>query len=189
MQVKNGFQIGDLVWRATWEYSQSYVTCPDCGGTRALTFVMYDGTEHTIDCAGCASGYEPPRGVLPVGNYKPEASPHTVTGMKLRTEGGFEYTLNNGFYIGEENLFATKEEAQARAEALGQEKAAEDLSRIYKKEKDTRSWAWHVHYHRREIKEAQRRLDYHTKKLCVAKEKAKIPKNEIGQSHDDKVSA
>lgn len=172
------FQIGDLVWRASWDYRQNYVTCPDCGGTRALTFIMFDGTEHTIDCAGCAAGYEPPRGVLPVGSYQPVAHSHTVTGMKLRTEGGFEYTLNSGHYVGEEDLFATKEEAEARAELLSQEKAAEDLRRVYKKEKDTRSWAWHVHYHRREIKEAQRRLTYHTQKLNVAKEKAKVPQQD-----------
>lgn len=169
------FQIGDEVWRATWDYSQDRVTCPDCGGTRALTVIMFDGTEHTIDCAGCAVGYEPPRGVLLVGNYRAATHSHTVTGMKVRREGGFEYMLNSGHCVGEEDMFATKEEALARAETLGQEKAAEELRRIYRKEKNTWSWAWHVHYHRRGIREAQKQLDYHTKKLAVAKEKAKVP--------------
>ena len=45
------------------------------------------------------------------------------------------------------------------------------------KEKPARSWAWHVTYHRREIKRAERDLEYHTRALGIAKEKAKVKKD------------
>ena len=47
-----------------------------------------------------------------------------------------------------------------------------------RKEKDTKTWAWNVHYHRKEIREAQKRIEYHTSKLNVAKLHVKAEKED-----------
>lgn len=169
------FQIGDPVWRASSGTVEKWVTCPDCGGTRTLKATLFDGTEYNIECVGCAAGYNPPCGQVRLYEFGTATHWHTVTGVTIG-EGGCEYRLSGSYWAKEEDLLATREEAELRAEVLAKERADEQHERFTKKEKDTRSWAWHVHYHRREAAESQRRLEYHTAKLGIAKAKAKETK-------------
>lgn len=166
------FKIGDDVWRASTEQKSSWITCPDCGGTLALKVILFDATEYVIDCAGCAAGYNPPCGKIKFAEYSPHAEYHTVTGVQVRGDS-FEYNLSGGYYGKEEDIFSAREGALARSAELMAEKNERESARVFKKEKDARTWAWRVHYHRREIKESERRLAYHTQKLGIAKEKAK----------------
>jgi hypothetical protein len=41
------------------------------------------------------------------------------------------------------------------------------------KTKDHRSWAWNASYHRRNIKDLERQLEYHRSKLAVCAANAK----------------
>ena len=76
-------------------------------------------------------------------------------------------------HIDEDKVFLTESEAQTRADLMAAEYDAEERERIFKKEKDQRSWAWNASYHRKEIKEAERRIEHHKKKLAHAALKAK----------------
>ena len=170
MSAKYG--IGDEVWWACFESEPDYVTCPDCGGTGQITCLLFDGSQVSIDCEGCKNGYLGPQGRLKVYARKPTARRRTITRMEIDA-GKVEYGVTDGYRVLEEDLFQNESDALARAAVKAAAAEGEERDRIARKEKDTRSWSWNVHYHRRAIREAERQIVYHTSKLNVAKLKAK----------------
>ncbi len=164
-------QIGEWVWRATLKHRQVEVICPDCFGRRALRVILGDDSEVVINCAGCTLGYEPPRGYVHEDRVEATVEHVQINRIEAETNNGVPITFygGSGFYReSEEDLFLNAETAQVRAEALQLEHEQEQLASIRRKEKTTRDWAWHVTYHRKGIKQAQRDLEWHTAKLAVA---------------------
>lgn len=176
---KPKFQIGDEVWMARCEHTERHATCPDCGGTRFVT-VIANGDTHTVPCAGCSRGWESPSGVIPYWEYMPKADRHMVAGVTVR-DGTYEYRLPLGggssWVPTQENVFATEEEAINRAKQMKVEMDDKEQERISKKKEEGRTWAWHVHYYRREIRDAQERIERATKMLSYAQSVAKEPKS------------
>ncbi len=168
------YQIGDQVWWACFETERDYVTCPDCGGTGQITCLLFDATQVSVDCAGCTNGYLGPQGRLKVYARKPTARLRTITRMEIDA-GKIEYGVTDGYRVVEEDLFQNESDALERAAEKAAAAEAEERDRIARKEKDTRSWSWNVHYHRRAIRDAEKQIAYHTSKLNVAKLKAKEP--------------
>jgi hypothetical protein len=54
------FKIGDKAWVASCSNSPKNIICPDCLGEGRLLVTMGDKTTHSIECTGCARGYEAP---------------------------------------------------------------------------------------------------------------------------------
>lgn len=177
-QDKPQFGIGDSVFLARFDASDAYVTCPDCGGTGRLRVTFHDETTVSIDCQNCAPGYNPPTGRVKVYDRKPSAMEIHVSGLELGVEG-VRYRLGGGSnwnYIADAgDVFATREEAEARGQQMADAAKEEELQRVYRKERDTRTWAWNASYHRKEIKRALQDIERHTAKLNVAAIKAKEP--------------
>jgi hypothetical protein len=175
--VATKFNIGDAVWRPTFDNEQEWIECPDCGGTGRLRVTFHDDTTVSIECANCARGYEPPTGKVSRYVRHPEAHQGMISGIEINSEG-VEYRFRQGEHSSwmckEEDLSDTHEEAMVKAQAMAEEAAAEENRRIFRKEKDTRTWAWNASYHRKCIKEAQRNFEYHTRKLDAAN--LKVPK-------------
>ena len=168
------FKIGDQVWLARFEVVASSVECPDCGVTGRLRVTFHDETQVSINCANCARGYEPPTGRVTVHERKAIAHPCVVTGMEITAEG-IEYHLSGGagYHFRSRDVFSTIEGAEARGTVLAEEAKKEELARVYRKERNTRSWAWHASYHRNEIKRCQKEIERHTARLNVASLKAR----------------
>jgi ribosomal protein S27E len=170
MEIKH--KIGDLVWVSSGRTTQVFVTCPDCGGNRHIKLTMYDGTEHTIDCGRCSSGFNPPSGRVYYYEYKATAKKGLVCAIELdsdRVEYRVDFYDGHRYCVKDCDIFNDESAALARAEVIEREHNAEQISRIQKKEKDTRTWAWHVSYHRKQIKDAEKSIEYHTSKLNAAK--------------------
>lgn len=165
--------IGDKVWWAKRKWTEKYTICPDCLGTLALTVIMGDGSSVSIDCAGCARGYEPPTGYVKHHEEVPCVELTTIQGMEVHIGKEIEYSVNGSCCVKESELFSTIEEAQKKAEELSIIFNREKLSELNRKEKPTRTWAWNACYHRKELKRAQQQLEYHSAKLSVAKSKSK----------------
>jgi hypothetical protein len=164
--------LGQTKWIAkAAQHSKVSQPCPDCFGKKYLIVTLGDDSQVIIDCATCAAGYEPPKGYLLIDQYEPDAELITVQEMEMELIDGKHVVLysGNGFYrVPEAELFDCKLDALERARVKAEELAAEVQARFQRKEKDTRTWAWNVTYHRRCIKQAQRDLEYHTKKLAVS---------------------
>ena len=166
------FNIGDTVYWATYQRREEWIPCPDCGGTRRVRVILHDNDEQSIDCATCSRGYEPPTGKVVTWEFSKAVSKGTILGVEI-SAGRTEWRVSPHYIVKDVEVFTTEEDALLRAEELAVEANEEEQRRIAQKEKPNRSWAWSASYHRREIKECERRISYHKAKLNVAAAKAK----------------
>lgn len=163
------FKIGDKVWIArAGNFSESWITCPDCLGQKSLTVITGNGSYITIDCECCKAGYEGCKGQIKVYGFLAVA--HEIEINEISVDNGkVEYNHEE-----ESNVFLTKVEAESRAEQFRARYESEELNRLnFMKENPKKSWAWNASYHRKNLKEALRQVEYHSSKLNVAKLKSK----------------
>lgn len=116
------YKIGDEVWFAEWRNGEDYITCPDCFGKKFLTVILGDGSQVTIDCAGCALGYEPPRGIVKIYTHGADARQVTITRVNTELVNGNEvsrYSFYGGYEAEEARLFDEKEDAVAASDVIG----------------------------------------------------------------------
>lgn len=172
------YEIGSNVWWSTFQSEPDTIVCPDCGGTAQITCILWDGTELSIECEGCKRGYGRANGRINIHNRRANARLVVIEGMEI-SRGDVTYYVDGSYRVEESRLFDTESAALEAATAEAIEYAIEydrvERDRINHKEKPTKSWSWHVHYHRREIKRMQESIEYHTSCLNVAKVKAKEP--------------
>lgn len=168
------YNIGDTVWWAHWDTVADWVTCPECGGSGQITCELYDGTRLSVECAGCTRGFEGPKGALQVWKRTAVARLTMVDRVEVAPDK-IEYGVTGSYRVDEGSLFDNEADARTKARGLAAELDQQDRDKIARKEKDTRSWSWNVHYHRRQIRDAEKSIAYHTAKLNVAKLKAKEP--------------
>lgn len=173
------FEVGQEIWIGDFSpLAAVYETCPDCGGTGRLRVTFHDDTQVSIECRNCSAGYDPPTGRVVVHRNVGKARKATVTGLEIQG-GKTRWHVDGPNYsyriMDDEDAFDTEAEAVAWAEKKSAAYEQEQRDRIFKKEKDTRTWAWNASYHRRCIKDAQRQIEYHSAKLAAAKVKAKKP--------------
>jgi hypothetical protein len=161
------YEIGQQVWWAVWEATTDYVECPDCAGTARVRVMLPDDTIVSIECEGCRRGYDGATGRIQV--YKREAAAKrvTITGVEI-DDGKTEWKHTGSYRSPEDSLFDNEADALACAQKHAAEEDLAERERVNKKEKPLKSWAWHAHYHRKCIKDAQRLIDYHTARLAVA---------------------
>jgi hypothetical protein len=156
-------------------HGETHVTCPDCFGKKFLTVTLGDGVGSivTIDCGTCSVGYDPPSGIIRLPTYTAELTTVRIDSVITKLVNEQEICLYSGdsmYETPESDLFLIEEiqAATERADALAKEHTEEEAKRMLRKEKDTRTWAWNICYHRRQIKEAERQLAYHRAKLEAA---------------------
>lgn len=177
--MKPKYTIGDRVYLAIWDQEKVWTTCQECGGTKHLRVILWDGTEHAIECQGCRSGYLGALGQVSHYERKPKAELCEIIGVEIqnyREPARISYKLSFGancYNIDDDRLFDNSEEALKKASRVCEEENKIERDRIHCKVKDHRSWSWHMHYHRRAIRDAERNLKYHTEALGVAKLKSK----------------
>lgn len=172
MSTQPKFQIGDVVWRATFDSTEDWVTCPDCGGTKTLKATLFDGTEYIIDCQNCGRGWNDATGVVKLYARLPQAELGRITGVEISSDK-IEYRVSPHWVVDEARLFIDRDSALVCAQKMAAEAREEEERRFLEKGKDTRSWAWHVTYHRSQIKEHERQLEYHRRKLQISREKTR----------------
>ena len=167
------YKIGDVVWYAKVQCYEASEPCPDCFGQRALTVIKGDGSQVSIECAGCATGYEPAKGYIKYSAWRPDVAQTSITRIEMKADGSCEYGHGYSYSSQEDELCENEADAIRKAEERMAEHNAQEIARIHQKEKHNRTWSWNAHYHRSCIKRAEKDLAYHTAKLSVAKVKAK----------------
>jgi hypothetical protein len=166
------YEIGQEVWRAGFEPTTAYVTCPDCDGTARVRVLLPDDTMVSIECEGCRRGYDPADGRVKVYDRSPFARRTRITGVEINS-GKTEWQTDDCYRVSEDNLFDNEADCLARAQAIAADHDREERDRINQKEKPLKSWSWHVHYHRECIRRAEKELVYHKSRLSIANIKAK----------------
>lgn len=170
------YNIGDKVWYAKRQSKKEKVTCPECFGKRYLTVILGDDSKVTIDCAGCTAGYNSPTGYVTYYKRDIDVSKVTIGGIRITCDC-VEYEINKTScscnIVKDSDIFWGRIEAEVRAKELAEEWNKEQLAKIHRKVKNNHTWSWHVHYHRKQIRDAEKTIEYATKQLNVAKDKAK----------------
>jgi len=166
------YNIGNEVWYASRKSTREKVICPECFGQKYLTVILGDDSQVTIDCAGCSAGIDPPKGYITY--YKQEIDVSLVVINGIRTYPEYvEYEINKTScscnIIKDTDIFSTRKEAEIRAKELAEEWNKEQLDKIHRKEKNNHTWSWHVHYHRKQIRDAEKTIEYAKAKLDAAK--------------------
>jgi len=164
--MKPKYAMGDSLYLAQHEITEKWITCPDCFGKKTLKVILGDDTELIIPCQTCAIGYDPPRGMVKTFDTKPDYKPVTITGMEI-SENEVRYRCDCRS-MKEGNLFRTEEEAIKRGEELAAQAIHEESIRLQRKERQTRSWAWHVTYYRGIIQRAKAEIVRSEKLLGIA---------------------
>lgn len=172
------FKIGDSVFCASYGMRQVYKTCEDCGGTMTMRVILFDGTEHVIECECCRAGWQGSIGKVQTYETWPSVETRIVSGMEINGETiRYRFGGSNSYNTFDaENVFSTREAAEARADYLADEQKKIEDERFKQKFKNNKTWSWHVHYHRRQIKDAMKNVEYHTSKLNEAKKHVKEEK-------------
>ena len=158
-------------------------TCPDCAGTLSHHIVLGGGDEHDIPCETCKRGYLGPTGTVKTYQNRAVVKSGRVVSLKVGEAGVQEYTisvyyenqdpLEPGVFSEEPfepvDVFITPGDANRKADTI----TAEQVERHRTDKKDqARSWAWHVTYHRRTIRENLKQNVYHEEQLAFARTKA-----------------
>lgn len=183
------FGVGQQIWIGDFApLAPLHETCHDCGGTGRLRVTFHDDTQVSIGCQNCTSGYDAPTGRIVV--YRNDATARLATINGLEVSGGrvrWHVDAVSGSYriVDDEDAFTNEVDALASAKARAAAYEAEQRDKIFRKEKDDRTWAWNASYHRGQIKQAELRIAYHTAKLNVAKIKAKEPNATLPTTHQE----
>lgn len=164
--------IGDMMWVATFtHHKEIQIPCPDCGGTKKIHITLWNGEEYDIACVGCTKGYEEPTGYLTAWEHKEAVEHKKITGIEIY-DSRMQY--KSGCYSWyQEDVFDNEADAIERAKVKLKIADEEEIKRSRAKIKDHKSWAWHVHYYRSKLKDAERDIKRYTENLNYAKDKTK----------------
>jgi hypothetical protein len=170
------FEIGQRVWKATlWPHTVREV-CPDCDGQKYITVIQGNGSQYTLDCRCCQSGYDTPKGYVERTVYKSEPTEFTcrrvdISGMEIRY-GDDSPSASCWHPVEVKDLFLTKEEAQMRADELNAERTEwekrQAIANLSSKRKDL---AWSAHYWGSQVKRLREDLERTEERLNACKKK------------------
>ena len=178
MTAQPKFNFGDYVYHAYLDSSSVWAPCVSCKG-RGYNTIVLDGETFTIDCEDCKRGWEGSNGNRSSYVYTPAVREGPICGLEKEhfEPYDFEYRIsagsNSSWVLKEPDVFATKEEALARAEVLKKERDEEEAKRLLSKTKPDKSWVWHVRYYQRIIRRAEEEIERAKLQLDAAKRHAK----------------
>ena len=127
------FKVGDEVFAALVHWTAAPKTCPDCLGCKTWAVALPNGEAWDVDCPRCHPGGYGPRSTGVVNedyDWRAEVVRGVVNGVRFDStrEAGrqVEYTFEGSYILGAGGtvqyageVFATREEALADAEARG----------------------------------------------------------------------
>ena len=179
-KIEPKFNLGDVVFMASYERHETSIVCPDCLGSAKVRVILGDGTELKIECGGCdPGGCQGSTGRIRQYDYVTKITKRIITGINLE-DNDVEYRLDGHdghCYIGSQNgdyrVFATEEDAQKEGEGLRVKHEAEENKTLLAKTKNHKTWSWNMHYHRQQIDRIEREIEYHRSKVEICKSHGK----------------
>lgn len=177
------FPIGATVWIANCGIREVTHSCPVCFGKRVVRLELGNGELISTPCEYCGKGYEGPTGIEKQCEWVAKVEAHTITGVRTEQSGETtkaSYTFGSQYIADDCDVFATREEAEARCVVRVAENAeSERRRRESMKEYAHKNFAWHVGYHRKEAANHKRQAEYHEARAVACKNLAKTPVEEI----------
>jgi hypothetical protein len=170
------FKVGDKVFLASFRYEEKQLVCPACFGKLQLKVILGNDEEVIVPCNSCDRGYLNSTGYITESEWTPKVeevviqkidAEETLEGRKVER---YFYNYNWSVCPDDNKLFKNKEDAEKRvAELIEEHELNKKESIKRKKQEPIKTYGWHVRYHSREIKELERKLEYHKTKLIICK--------------------
>ncbi len=180
------YNVGEKVWYTDFKIEQVEITCPACYGKLQIKVILGNDEEVIVPCNGCERGYYGSLGYIEEYDWVRTVKQVTISQVegKETLEGkvieSYRFDSDTGYTTPEYNrLFDTQEEAEKRADELFEQHELEKINSIKrKKENPIKTYGWHIRYHASNIRELEKKLEYHKTKLIIAKDNNK-KKDEI----------
>lgn len=157
------FALNVPIWWTGNAYSEEWIECPECAGTRVIEMIKGNGEHVSLDCALCGPGYESPRGVIRIHRY--EYRPEPFIPRRVRADGSdFMYSesspeASSYSSIDSKNLFATREACQAKCDEMNAEHEKNQAERLIHEIRSRRkSLAFSASYWQGQVREYEKRL-------------------------------
>ena len=159
--------------------SPEYVACPVCYKKRLVTLILGNDERVLVKCENCSVGSDPPSGFVTRRMPVAKIISCEVRGFsKVGDDWKIDLAGHHSWIRLSENLiFRTEEEAEPRrAELLKIEQERAD--RLFESivTDNRKRVTWTVGYHRNQIRELKRKLEWHEKMFEVAKEEKRKEK-------------
>lgn len=174
------YKSGDTIWWARCGTKEIHPTCPICFGKRQVTLILGNDDHVITPCDYCGRGYEGPKGYIIEWEWVAEYEKTKISGVSIQERDGvrkIDYRIGSGYVAYPEDVFDTENEAKLRTEERVKEHNEElEKKLLQSKEYAHKTYSWHVGYHNFQLKEAQRKIEYHLARAINCKKLAKEDK-------------
>jgi hypothetical protein len=172
------FNLGASVWLASFGNKQVQKTCIVCAGKKTVELILGTGEHVILPCDYCGKGWDGPRGFTMEYEFSAGAEELTIRQVDTKkTENGeiSEYHFYDSRFAKEEDVFATQEEALAKAEERCVQHEIEERTRAeYIKNNQAKSYSWNAGYWLREAKRMEENAIRYRERVILCKAKSKV---------------
>lgn len=168
------YPLGVSLWYTGGPHREEWVECPECCGTKVIELVLGNGQRFSLDCRCCQSGYEDPRGVIKRTAFEYRPVPFlplrvTIFGSEVSySESPPEASCYSS--VDSKHLFTSKEECQAKCEAMNAEHAAAEAEAIvHRRGRARKDLAWSAHYWGSQVRQLEKELAKARERLTKCK--------------------
>ena len=171
------FAVGQELWWIGNGHRTETIVCPDCAGSRAITMILGNGDQVSLECRCCQLGYDQPRGVVERTYFGHE--PIRFIPKRVSCEGDRIYyskSVGACSRVHSSELYATESECQQRCDELNNTATEAELVRsMHVRESKRRDMAWSASYWRGQVKDLEQKLERARARLAVCKVKNAEP--------------
>lgn len=121
--IETKYNIGDVVYSGHAHHTTSTIECPDCAGSKVIHVIFSGDRKEEVQCVTCKSCWGQSTGRIEKSDVTVSVSRLTIGSVEYGKERGARYMcdetgIGSGNIYYEDNIFVTKEGAEAYGEKL-----------------------------------------------------------------------
>jgi hypothetical protein len=157
--------VGQTYYRAQHQLEQVRVSCPICDGHKTVEVILGSGEHLIVPCEGCGLGFEEARGYIEQHEYRPCAVPFMVASIEGYSHGNWTILSAGGDSSYGDRLYGEEREALAASQKQADEQKEQNARSYSQTKASAKKLTWSIPYHRECIKNMERRIEYHKRKI------------------------
>lgn len=169
------YNIEDKVFWAKYRYTEVKKVCPICFGKLLVMITLGNGDTVKTPCEYCQIGFSESRGYVIENEYVPSIDLIDITSKEVNeTSDRRDISYGYSNYVLDGQIFDTKEEAEQKVQEMIKAQDDENKRRNkYVNEEKLKKISWHIGYHQRNIREAEKQIEMHKRYLIDYKKLVK----------------
>ena len=167
------YNIGDKVYWAKYERIDVRKKCPVCFGKKGIIVILGNDEKVKIECDYCNVGLSSATGYIKEYDWVSDISEIIIDGKEINEnlKGKFIEYRYGCYILRNDDIFIDKKDAEKRVkEKIKEAKDEEDKRYQSVKGGKIMKLSWSIGYHRKEIKQAEKNLAYHSSKVEIVKD-------------------